>query len=35
MWDTSLLYSRTPEGDRSQLIVNLLQKSRSQTLPDP
>jgi hypothetical protein len=34
MWDTSLLYSRTPEGDRSQL-VNLLQKSRSQTLPDP
>jgi hypothetical protein len=35
MWDTSLLHSRTPKGDWSQLIVNLLQQSRSQTLPNP
>jgi hypothetical protein len=35
MWDTSLLHSRTPKGDWSQLIVILLQQSRSQTLPNP
>jgi hypothetical protein len=31
----SPLYSRTPECDRPQLIVNLLQESRSESMADP
>jgi hypothetical protein len=32
---TSPLHSRMPECDRPQLIVNLLEQSRSQSMADP
>ena len=35
VWYMSPLYGRAPEGDRPQLIVNLLQKSRPESLADP